>query len=156
MTKEKKTVEIIVKVMLDSDTKEFIRDTLIEIENQIYSMGEYIDSKEKEESTDELDIGNEVYDEICELYCEDDEDEADVEFEDLGDYIPVTNDLDNLNKVLSCLGIPNVVFDGIGYCYNGNYYKINDVGLGKMALNITPVDKKDLDEICIKLLENQI
>lgn len=149
MTKEERTIEINIKITVDSFTKEFIRETLNEINNQIYSMN-------REEQADEFEIGNEVYDEICELYCGEDDEEEESLFADIGDYISVMNDLDNLNRVLSCLGIPNIVFDGVGYCYNGGYYKIDNIGDGKMTLNVTPVAREDLDPICVKLLEHQV
>ena len=71
--------------------------------------------------------------------------------------MPITTDeLSNLYSVLSGIGVPNIIFDGIGYCYNNGYYEIRDVGVEEMVLAVTPVDESELDMMCVKLLENQL
>ncbi len=101
--------------------------------------------------------------EIGELYCGDDEvdqPEQDKEpkflFDDIGDFFPITDNCESLSEVLSCMEIPHIIFDGIGYCFNGNYYSIVDSGIERMVLKVTKIQESDIDPLCLEILKNQM
>lgn len=100
---------------------------------------------------------------IGELYCEDDkpdqsekENEPKFEFDDIGDFFPITDNCDSLSDVLSCMEIPHIIFDGTGYCFNGSYYSIVDSGIDRMVLKVTQIQESDLDPLCLEILKNQM
>lgn len=102
-------------------------------------------------------------DDIGELYCGDDEpdqpekeDEPKFEFDDIGDFFPITDNCDSLSEVLSCMEIPHIIFDGTGYCFNGSYYSIVDSGIDRMVLKVTQIQESDLDQLCLEILKNQM
>lgn len=101
--------------------------------------------------------------EIGELYCGDDEvdqpeqeKEPKFEFDDIGDFFPITDNCYSLSEVLSCMEIPHIIFDGTGYCFNGNYYSIVDAGIDRMVLKVTKIQESDLDPLCLEIIKNQM
>ncbi|WIV13192.1 hypothetical protein [Proteiniborus sp. MB09-C3] len=182
MTKEERTIECAISYMVNNQSKQFSKELVLcaEILKQIKEKGTVYDYTKFSMTDQELvsDIAYNIYkleqdvdnnkwvepedlfcsdEEIGELYTGDEEDEPELDFEDIGDFMPVTTDeLYNLYSVLSGIGVPNIIFDGIGYCFNNGYYKIKDVGIEKMVLAVTQVEKSELDPMCIKLLENQM
>lgn len=108
---------------------------------------------------------NQLYsdEKIGELYCGDDEteqptkeNEPKFEFDDIGDLFPITDNCDSLSEVLSCMEIPHIIFDGTGYCFNGNYYSIVDVGVDHMVLRVTKIQESDIDPLCLEILNHQM
>ena len=100
---------------------------------------------------------------IGELYCGDDEvdqleqeKEPKFEFDDIGDFFPITDNCDSLSEVLSCMEIPHIIFDGTGYCFNGSYYSIVDSGIDRMVLKVTKIQESDIDPLCLEILKNQM
>jgi|LSQX01.1.fsa_nt_gb hypothetical protein len=100
---------------------------------------------------------------IGELYCGDDdsdqpakEKEPEFEFDDIGDFFPITDNCDSLSEVLSCMDIPHIIFDGTGYCFNGSYYSIVDSGIDRMVLKVTRIQESDIDPLCLEILKNQM
>jgi hypothetical protein len=100
---------------------------------------------------------------IGELYCGNDETDQPekenapkFEFDDIGDFFPITDNCDSLSEVLSCMEIPHIIFDGIGYCFNGSYYSIVDSGIDRMVLKVTRIQESDIDPLCLEILKNQM
>lgn len=182
MTKEERTIDTAISYMVNNQSKQFSKDLVLcaEILRQFKEKGMVYDYTKFSMTDQELvsDIAYNIYklekdvdnnkwvepeglfcsdEEIGELYTGDEEDEPELNFEDIGDFIPVTSDeLYNLYSVLSGIRVPNIIFDGIGYCFNDGYYRIKDVGIEEMVLDVAQIDKSDLDPICIKLLESQM
>lgn len=182
MTKEQKAANIAIETIINNHMKQFSRNLVIcaEVLNQIKEKGYVYDYTkfylEDQELVNNISfnlyqmeemVNNKKWtrpedlfgpdEEVGELYTGDEEDEPELDFEDIGDFMPVTTDeLYNLYSVLSGIGVPNIIFNGVGYCYNNGYYQIKDVGVEEMVLSVTPIDKCELDEMCIKLLENQM
>ncbi|MDD4630574.1 MAG: hypothetical protein PHV71_08355 [Eubacteriales bacterium] len=130
-----------------------------DIAYQIFRMEEMVNCVIKSERN------NQHYadEDIGELYCGDDEpgqpekeDEPKFEFDDIGDFFPITDNCDSLSEVLSCMEIPHIIFDGTGYCFNGNYYSIVDSGIDRMVLKVTRIQESDIDPLCLEILKNQI
>lgn len=130
-----------------------------DIAYQIFRMEDMVDSVIKNERNNQLYSGEE----IGELYCGDDEtdqpvkeNEAKFEFDDIGDFFPITDNCDSLSEVLSCMEIPHIIFDGTGYCFNGNYYSIVDAGIDRMVLKVSKIQESDIDPLCLEILNNQM
>lgn len=130
-----------------------------DIAYQIFQMEEMVNSVIKNERN------NQRYadEHIGELYCGDDEaeqpekeNEPKFEFDDIGDFFPITDNCESLSEVLSCMEIPHIIFDGIGYCFNGNYYSIVDSGIERMVLKVTKIQESDIDPLCLEILKNQM
>ena len=64
--------------------------------------------------------------------------------------------LPKTSEVLSCMEIPHIIFDGTGYCFDGNYYSIIDVGIERMVLKVTKIQESDIDPLCLEILKNQM
>jgi hypothetical protein len=130
-----------------------------DIAYQIFRMEEMVNCVIKSERN----IQHYADEDIGELYCGDDEpgqpekeDEPKFEFDDIGDFFPITDNCDSLSEVLSCMEIPHIIFDGTGYCFNGNYYSIVDSGIDRMVLKVTRIQESDIDPLCLEILKNQM
>lgn len=130
-----------------------------DIAYRISQMVEMVNSVIKNERNNQLYAGEE----IGELYCSDAEtdqpareNEPKFEFDDIGDFFPITANCDSLSEVLSCMEIPHIIFDGTGYCFNGNYYSIVDVGVDHMVLKVTKIQESDIDPLCLEILNHQM
>lgn len=130
-----------------------------DIAYRIFQMEEMVNNAIKTERN------NQIYaaEEIGELYCGDDEidqpykeNEPMFEFDDIGDFFPITDNCDSLSEVLRCMEIPHIIFDGTGYCFNGNYYSIVDAGIDRMVLKVTKIQESDIDPLCLEILNNQM
>lgn len=130
-----------------------------DIAYRISLMEEMVNNAIKNELNNQLYAGEE----IGELYCGNDETDQPVkenepkfEFDDIGDFFPITDNCDSLSEVLSCMEIPHIIFDGTGYCFNGNYYSIVDAGIDRMVLKVTRIQECEIDPLCLEILKNQM
>lgn len=181
MTKYQKNAEIAVRIILNNHMKRFSRDLMVcaEILNQIKQQGfvfdytrfalndqelasdiaYYIsfigDSVEKSANNNMAEHSSDV-ENIGELYCGDEYDEPKFQFDNISDFFPISDNCDCLSEVLSCMDIPHIIFDGTGYCYDGNYYSIVDSGIERMVLKVNKIQESDIDPLCLEILRNQM